>query len=282
MIRNVEYFLEGDRSGVLLIHGLTGTPTEMRFVANGLHHEHGFTVHGMQLAGHCGDEADLLVTDRHDWIASAREALDGLRRRVDHVFVAGLSMGAVLALRLAIDAPDAVDGVALYGTSLFYDGWAMPPIARLLWLLPFAVSLGIGRRARFMEPFPYGIKNKRMRDVISVAMIGGDSAGAGLPGNPWPSLAECLRLSSSVRRSLHLVKAPCLVVHARDDDVASLRNVRVVRQRVPAPVEFVQLENSYHMITVDQERGEVVRRSAGFFRRVVQPDPEPISMSSPT
>ena len=115
MIKSTDFRLPGGRSGVLLIHGLTGTPTEMRFVAKGLN-RNGFTVHGMQLAGHCGDEEDLLKTGWRDWYRSVCEAADRLRGEVDHMFVAGLSMGALLALKLAADRPDQVDGLGLYGT----------------------------------------------------------------------------------------------------------------------------------------------------------------------
>ena len=61
---------------------------------------------------------------------------------------------------------------------------------------------------------------------------------------------------------------PCLVVHARDDDVASLKNVRIVVRGVRGPVETVLLENSYHMITVDQERDQVIERSTRFFNHI--------------
>ena len=63
MIKNVDFHLPGGRSGVLLIHGLTGTPTEMRFIAKGLN-RNGFTVHGMQLAGqHFTNETALAGND---------------------------------------------------------------------------------------------------------------------------------------------------------------------------------------------------------------------------
>ena len=127
MMKPSEFRLAGGRSAVLLIHGLTGTPAEMRFVGNGLNRA-GFTVLGMQLAGHCGDEADLLATGWRDWYASVVDAAARLRDEVDHLFVAGLSMGAVLALKLAIDRPREVDGVGLYGTTFFHDGWATPMI----------------------------------------------------------------------------------------------------------------------------------------------------------
>lgn len=284
MIKRADYQLSGGRSGVLLIHGLTGTPTEMRFVAKGLH-RNGFTVHAMQLAGHCGDEADLLKTGWRDWYQSVCQAADRLRGEVDHMFVAGLSMGALLALKLAADRPDEVDGIGLYGTTFVYDGWTIPWIGRLSFMLPLVCSLGLGWNQRFMECFPYGIKDERIRQRIANSMLNGDSAGGGLPGNPWPSLAEFYRLSFLVRRQLPSVRTPAMVVHAVDDDVASLKNVRMVVRGVSGPVETVLLENSYHMITVDQERDKVIERSTRFFQHIAatrfvrMPEPSRVAVS---
>ncbi|MDR2012069.1 MAG: alpha/beta fold hydrolase [Rhodanobacter sp.] len=269
MIKSSEFHLNGGRSGVLLIHGLTGTPTEMRFVGSGLHRA-GFTVLGMQLTGHCGDKADLLASGWHDWYASVVEAADRLRGQVDRLFVAGLSMGAVLALKLAIDRPRDVDGLGLYGTTLFHDGWSTPAYGRLAFLLPLVISLGIGRDRFFAETEPYGIKDKRIRNRIVGAMLGGDSQAAGLAGFPWPSLAQFQRLSLHVRNRLGRVRAPCFIAHSSNDDIASLRNVRIVERSVRAPVETLLLDNSYHIVTVDQERSKVIEHSAAFFHRVAE------------
>jgi carboxylesterase len=267
MIKPTDYYMPGGRSGVLLIHGLTGTPAEMRFVAKGLNRA-GFTVYAMQLAGHCGNEHDLLKTGWRDWYRSVWEAADRLRKDVDHMFVAGLSMGALLAMKLAADRPAEVDGLGLYGTTFVYDGWTIPWIGKLSFLLPLVVGLGFGHGKKFHECFPFGIKDERIRNRIAGSMLSGDSAAAGLPGNPWPSLAEFYRLSFRVRQQLRSIRTPSLVVHAVDDDVASLKNVRTIMRGIGGPVETVLLENSYHMITVDQERDQVIERSARFFNEV--------------
>ena len=272
MTKSCEFHLRGGRAGVLLIHGLTGTPTEMRFVGNGLARA-GFSVLGVQLAGHCGNQADLLATGWRDWHASVVAAAERLRAEVDHLFVAGLSMGAVLALKLAIDRPREVDGVGLYGTTFFHDGWATPPIGRLAFLLPLATRLGIGRTRMAMENPPYGIKDERIRNRIVGAMLSGDSGAGGLAGFPWPALAEFQRLSLHVRNRIGRVRAPCVIVHSSDDDIASLRNVRIVERGVRAPVETVLLDDSYHMVTVDRQRGELIERSAAFFRRIAEAQP---------
>ena len=239
---------------------------EMRHVGKGLH-QAGFTVYGMQLAGHCGNEADLLATGWRDWYRSVDAAATELRDEVDHLFVAGLSMGAVLALKLAIDRPHDVQGLGLYGTTFRYDGWAIPAIGKLSFMLPLVCALGVGRKRTFMEAFPYGIKNERMRNRIVGSMMAGDSGAGGLPGNPWPSLAEFIRLSRHVKGRLGGVQAPCQIIHSSHDDIASLSNVDVIERRVSAPVEKVLLDDSYHMVTVDQQRDVVVDRSAQFFAR---------------
>jgi carboxylesterase len=257
----------GGRAGVLLVHGLAGTPTEMRFVARGLHAA-GFTVHAVQLAGHCGSVADLVATGWRDWAKSVDATVDALAREVDAVFVAGLSMGAVLALELAIARPDAVRGIALYGTTFRLDGWAVPLQARLLALLPLVCGLGLGRERQVMERHPYGIKDERTRAWIVGSMLAGDSGAAGLPGTPWGALAEFIALSRHVRRRLDLVRTPCLVVHSADDDIASLANVELIERRVAAPVETVLLDDSYHIVSVDRQRDVLIDRSVRFFRKL--------------
>lgn len=268
MSQDHSFFFPGDRRGILLIHGLTGTPMEMRLLGLGLQ-SRGYTVAGMQLAGHCGSVEDLLRTGRADWYRSVQQAADALCQKVDHFFVGGLSMGALLALKLAADRPHEVAGVGVYGATFRHDGWAIPRLARLSFALPLLKKLGIGRSRMFMEQPPYGLKDERLRARVSAAMLAGDSGAAGLPGNPWYSLAELFLLSTSVRRALPRVKAPCLIAHASNDDIASLYNAELVRRRVSAPTELLLLRDSYHMITIDRERRTLIEQSARFFGAIV-------------
>jgi len=267
MIAPAEFTFPGDRLGVLLVHGLTGTPTEMRLVGKGLNRA-GFTVHGVQLAGHCGSEEDLLATTWQDWYASIEAAATRMRATCDHVFVAGLSMGALLALKLAAERPDLVSGVGVFGATFRYDGWSIPWKAKLSFLLPMFKKLGIGRNRSFMEEPPYGIRDERLRAQVTRQMFQGDSVAAGLPGNPWHALAEMFVLSRQVQRDLPRVTAPCLIAHAVEDDVASLGNAYLVRDRVAGRVKMLLLRDSYHMITIDRERNVLVDAAAAFFRDV--------------
>ena len=270
MMSENEFLFEGGRTGVLLIHGLTGTPNEMRLLGKALH-KAGYTVYGMQLAGHCGSEDDLIATRWQDWYASVCAAAERLRQRVEHFFVAGLSMGAMLALKLAADQPERVHGVSAMATMFRHDGWSMPLYSRYCHFLPpLCKSLGLGRRLCFNEQPPYSIKDERLRAQVVAQMHSGDSAAAGLPGNPWWALAEMYALSAQVRRQLREVTSPCLVIHSTEDDVASLeRNGGLVARSVRGPVQTCWLEDSYHMVTIDRERRKVAARTVEFIEQTL-------------
>lgn len=276
MIQESSYFMPGNKNGVLLIHGLTGTPNEMRIVAKGLN-KAGFTVYAMQLAGHCGDEADLCKTTWQDWYKSVEEAADVLGKQVDNLFVAGLSMGALLALKLAADQPERVKGVGVYGPTFSYDGWSMPLWAKkLFFLLVILKKLRLFQKASFIEKPPYGLKDERIRATVSASMFSGDSAAAGLAGNPFPALAEMQLLAKVVRKQLPDVKAPCLIMHSGHDDIADINtNARLVEKSVSGATKLVVLEDSYHLITIDRQRREVIKESVEFFERIANSQLQP-------
>ena len=262
-IKDHSFFYEGGDVGVLLIHGLTGTPVEMRFIGKGLH-KAGFTVYGVQLPGHCGDEADLLATSWQDWVAGVEQALDALRGKVRTVFVGGLSMGAILSLHLAAKHPDKVDGLLLYGPTLRYDGWTIPWYSFLLKLL---INTPIGYNYRFMEKHPYGIKDERLRRRVVQNMLSGNSADAGLAGTPARAVREMWRLVAQVKKELPTIQTPALVLHAREDDVSSIGNAYYIARHLAGPVDVSLLDDSYHMITVDRQRDQVLARSIEHLQR---------------
>jgi carboxylesterase len=254
----------GGRTGFLLIHGLGGTPTEMRLVARALNRA-GHTVHCPQLAGHCAGESELLATGWRDWAGSVFDELDCMRAICDRVIVGGLSMGAVMAMHVAAERPEAVDGLALYAPTLWYDGWSIP---RYSFLLKWLIRTPIGRRYSFVEREPYGVKNPRTRSLIKAAITRGDSTEAGLLGTPSGALQQMWALIAQTRREMPSIRCPALLLHAREDDVASLSNAFYIQRRLGGIVDAVILDDSYHLVTIDQQRDIVIERSLALAARL--------------
>jgi carboxylesterase len=253
-------FFPGNGIGVLLIHGLGGTPLELKSVARGLSAA-GFTVSCCQLAGHCGSEDDLRATNWHDWFNSVEAALSELEKRCTTIIAGGLSMGAILALRLAAIHPSRVHGLTLFAPTLWYDGWSIPWYG---FMLRMFMGTWAGRRYRFVEREPYGIKNERIRAFIASAMFSGHSELAGCSHTPSQSIRELLRLVDVVKRDLPSIKTPSLIVQAREDDISSLSNAAYLQRRLGGLVECLVLDDSYHLVTIDQQRDIVAERSRDF------------------
>ena len=127
-----EIVLEGPAGcRVLLLHGLTGTPTEFAYVAHYMRHRGQLSVECRRLVNHGQPLGVLARTDCEEYLlGSARGHFLAAheRARSDGVslVVGGLSLGAVLSLILAAENPDAVKGVMALSPTLFYDGWNVP------------------------------------------------------------------------------------------------------------------------------------------------------------
>src|SRR5688572_31852904 len=106
------FLLVGGRAGVLLIHGFTASPTQLRLVGNDLH-QRGLTVSAPLLPGHGTSIADLSKQRWQNWVGHVELALAGLKTRCSTVFVAGISLGSLLTLYLAAQHAD-LKGIILY------------------------------------------------------------------------------------------------------------------------------------------------------------------------
>ncbi|AIC22035.1 alpha/beta hydrolase [Pseudomonas chlororaphis] len=264
------FILGNGEVAVLLIHGLTGTPTELRRVAVGLA-QAGCTVYVPTLAGHCGNNADLQATGWQDWYEGVRRTFVGIRQRHRQVFVGGLSMGAVMSMYLASEHPGQVSGLLMYSTTLKYDGWSINKLAfltPLLMKIPFGVHI-----CSFEEKPPYGIKNKRLRAVVERQMKAGESSSAGLLTMEGVTVRELHRMNAVVKKRMPSITTPALVLHSIEDDITSRWNADYVERKLGGPVVKVLLDNCYHMITVDLQYRRVVELSADFIERQAGPRP---------
>jgi carboxylesterase len=256
--------------GVLLVHGITGSPTEMKPLIRKLASQ-GFTVACPQLAGHCSTLRELKATRWTDWYASLERSLEFLLQECESVQVAGLSMGALLALRLAARHPDRVRAVATLSATFFYDGWNVPRL-RQRFLLPLAIHSPLRYFLSYREPAPYGIKDERLRNLIA-AVYEGNSANLpekyGYSEFPGVTILETTRLIRAVKRELADVAAPLLIVHSTEDDMASLENARYLAARVASrQLETFYVDDTYHVLTLDKRKDDVADRVTEFFSKI--------------
>jgi carboxylesterase len=257
----LELFAEGTNGkAVLLIHGMTGAPVEMRLVARQLNRR-GYTVYAPLLAGHGKDIEELRRTSWQDCLASVQSAAERLAAHTTELFAAGICAGGKLALLTAHRKPGLMRAVAIYSPCFLYDGWAVPfylsILGRLigpLSLLPFLDRLSIS------ELPTLGIKDDRLRELVKAM-----SAEGVFEKVPTQSFREMHRLSGALKKQLPLMRTPTLILHAPEDDLSSPRHARYVSRRIGAPNELRWIDDSYHMIHIDRQYHQVAGCTADFF-----------------
>ncbi len=261
-MKDYSYFLEGTNGkGVLLVHGLTGAPAEMKFVAKRLHAA-GYSVYAPTLAGHGQDERALLATRFEDWAESLRLALNRFGPEITEVHAAGICVGGGLALYLAHLEPERVRRVVVYSATLDYDGWASPFYYKLGPVgIPIVSKIPVLRGLSLGESEPYGVKSERLRKI----MMSGNEMEGTLPRFPLRALNENYRLNRRLKQILPAMRTPTLLIHAREDDVSHPRNAYRIQAMHGGECRVVMLEESYHMLHVDQERRAVADLTARFF-----------------
>ncbi|MDX2530006.1 alpha/beta hydrolase [Streptomyces europaeiscabiei] len=238
------YHHEGGEVGVLLCHGFTGSPQSLRPWAEHLA-ARGLTVALPLLPGHGTRWEDLRPTGWQDWYAEVDRELRALRERCAHVFVAGLSMGGALALRLAAKHGDAVAGVMVVNPANKVHG----PAAHALPLL------------RHFVPTTKGITS-------DIAKEGVEEVGySHVPLHAAHSLRNFLRL---VDGELPQVTQPLLLLHSpRDHVVPPVDSERVLGRVSSTDVTEILLEQSHHVATLDHDADRIFEESHAFVTRLV-------------
>jgi len=217
------------------------------------------------------------------WIDAIEARVDALRLQYDKVLLIGISAGASLALGAAIRCGRRVDALVLMSTTLQFDGWAIP---RAHWLLPLALYTPLGHFWKYREAPPYGVKNERVRAWIERELRDRKISRAGSSVIGIGHLREHDRLIRHVRRHLNqVVCGHVLALHAQQDEVASVANLDLLARGLRCgDFRTVVVSNSYHMITIDNDRQQVVRETVAFTDAVAYGDtaaaPSPISPPS--
>ncbi|MBN1314225.1 MAG: alpha/beta fold hydrolase [Anaerolineales bacterium] len=244
------FFFPGNQTGVLLIHGFTGAPTEMRPLGEFLAQK-GYTVSGPQLPGHGTSVDDLADRKWTEWLAAVEKAYIDLGERCEQRFVAGLSLGTLLTIHLAAVPPDEKppDGIALFSPGIFFAN-PMIHLSFIANIIPFSIPQ---KSEDFDLVDPEG--DKRIWCYESI---------------PGRAAYQVYALNKRVRKLLPDVTSPALVVMSTGDTALKYESGPYVIEHIASTdKQLVTLRNSGHNILCDGERESVWQQTASFFDRLV-------------
>jgi len=233
----------GGRTGVLVVHGFTGSPGSMRVVADAIA-EAGHTVELPLLPGHGTSVAAMGATDWSHWTGAVDHSLAELAGRVDQVVVLGLSMGGSLTLWLASRHPE---------------------LAGIVCINPAVVPQGADVMQQLQDLLDGG--------THYLPAIGSDIAKEGVvevayeetPVGPLLSLQNGL---VGLVGQLAEVKVPLLLMNSPDDHVVDPGDSEHLAEVYGGSVERVSLDHSFHVATQDVDQGLIIDRSLQFIKSV--------------
>lgn len=247
--RTQAFAVDGGRVGCLLLHGFTGTPAEMRPLAERLA-ERGYSVRAPLLPGHGSRAEDLLPKRWEDWFGAAEASWEELGAVAPRRAVAGLSMGALLALHLAHERPREVSAVA-----------ALAPALELSNQRRARVSLWVRR----LPPLP------RRFEIVSKRSGAGGGDARLTPAYdeiPLRALASLIDLQRVVAAELEEIAAPVLLIEGGRDDTLSRRAVAAVESRLGSSVkERLVFPRSGHVLTEGPDAPAVIDAVERFLAR---------------
>lgn len=224
------FFWEGGPDGVLLFHGFTATPAEVRPLARALYGK-GYTVAGPLLPGHGTQPEDLNRVTWRDWARAGEEAYRQLAARCRRVVIGGESLGGLLTLYLASEHPE-VAALLCYAPAL-----VLP--------LKWPARLALYAAAPFI-PYLAGARGPH---------TAASDLWQGYPVRPLKGVIQLRRLQAAVRGRLTRVTQPILVVQGRLDATIDIRSSQMVYDAVRSTrKELHWMEHSTHCVILDQER----------------------------
>lgn len=235
--------IDGGPNGVLVVHRFSGTPQSMRGLAHAFGAA-GFAVELPRLPGHGTSTDDMATTTFTDWYETVERTFDELAARCDHVVVAGLSMGATLAARLAAHHPEVAGLVVI-------NGAFAPPDPSVRDGLEQAIAAGVAR-----IPGPGN-------DIADPSQT--ELAYAEVPPSALLSLLDAL---DQLQDQLPRIGCPTLVITSDQDHVVPPGSSEIFATSVGGPVERMRLVRSFHVATLDYERTDLEGRAVEFATRV--------------
>ena len=229
---------------LILFHGLLSSPQEFGLIAHplrarGIAH-HAVTTTGYTLA------TNVAQPDWRQWRQAAVARVDEIAGDRP-VILGGLCMGGILAAATALQRRQRIAGLVLMSPTFTYDGWNVSPLRHLRHL---AYWTRLDNVFSVSECEPYGIKNEKIRKWVV------------------RELRERAQ-SAEVRNHLAELEVPLLVIHAREDEITSLASVeRLVADLPTQDKQLAVVDNSYHMVTIDNDRQQVAGLLAAFVKRL--------------
>lgn len=242
------FHLQGDRENILLLHGFTGTPYDLKPLGLFLH-EQKFNVTAPLLFGHGQDQHALIRTPPGQWLKETRDIFEAMPFGS---IIIGLSMGALLAIILAFEGKKKPKALVLLSPSLYLD------------LLGESLSLGLA-----MGLIPQDLVIKKFSGHSDILDPIARKQCPSLPYMPLLSLNEFNKLRKKAIKYLPKIDCPMFVAFGQKDNAINIYDSKLLFFESKNSVAIKEYPNSKHVITLDYDRDELNSDILAFLVKII-------------
>lgn len=216
---------------VLLCHGIGGNAAGLFPLAEYLHEKTNFAVRGICLPGHAGVPEDLEKIGFEEWKSAVESAYQSARKRYDHIYYCGVSLGSLLGLSLAENVK--LDGLILVSCPLVYR-------------YPFnLVAKPLSRFGVYHHWKPAGVENSERASLMVYDRI------------PYKSIVEMSRIQQETKHGLSLISCPTLTLYGEKDTLVSAKSIVFLKKHLPVPLRVRTYPDSGHGLLFGEDWQEV-------------------------
>jgi len=216
--------------GVLFLHGLSGSPAQLRPFAEELNCR-GMHCYAPVLPGHGTHPDDLYYIDWTTWYNAVKDEYVRIKDRHEKIMVVGFSLGSALALRLGVEFPE-IDKCVLISSSMKFFHSYLPTeiVLRTAWLFS-----NISRS--WPKRFPQGPDGPEYLIY---------------PYLPLDALFAVTGLTGQNREILKDFKVPLLMLHSQSDPSSKYEGARYIFSNVSSKYrKMVTFEKAPHGLMHD-------------------------------
>jgi carboxylesterase len=244
---NQPFYFEGTNGkAVLLVHGWTSTPYEVRRLGKFLN-ENGYTVSGPMLTGHGTVPKNLENIHWNQWLEDIEKAYRELKEKFPKVYIGGTSIGSNLAIMLASRHPE-ISGIILLAT---------PYKIRWEKLAVFSAKI-IGKIKNYNRKFyppTFGVSTTITR-LISYQTY------------PIKSALETFELVRVSRKYLSKITQPCLIIQSASDHVIWKKSLEEIYKRIKSKIKKkISIKRAYHTFISDIKNVKIFEEILEFLER---------------
>ncbi len=240
--KNYEFNTES-KDGIYIIHGFTNTTYETRDLAKYLGKQ-GLYTKAINLPGHGTTPEDCNRTKFTDWIEFTEQGVAEMSSRCDNVYVIGISMGSDLALHLSSVFP--LNAAVFASTVLEFKDYLGPRILTPLFhrIVPF-------REKKLSYP-------KAVRDKLNYF---------GYKVWPMSAVNEMRKLTNKVKRELHKIKCPALIIHSTKDILSLQSNISIVYDNISSEIKekFIVNQANHNLFTKSPDQELIFKKINSYF-----------------